>query len=411
MTDKIKFNPFTGNFDYVVSYDQDLNTTDDVTFNSVTSTTYVKVDSTLDLKNLSGVVSNLIGYGRVFTKTDGELYYKNSGEYKVLTEDAILTDLSDVTITSPVLGDMLWHDGTDWKKFDRPSASGTYEIRNDQTGDLRWILSTTIPSDIFKTFSPDLGDAIVADTSTDTAYFTSSDESIKITGTSASNALNFQLKTGNDYTWGGKHTWNETIDTHLMKGKLQLNNTLYGGSSSGSNLTMDSTSHATKGKIVLSSSTRPSSDNVYDMGTTSINWKDFYLSGTAYLDTGLQVSLPGVGAFVRAFDVSGAGGTGIFFHRYSGASGGVAIGTTSNVYHKFGAMGSGDVGDVQHTDGVRSMDYDASVNILSVSDGAGAIQSPTVTTAQRPTGVNGMIVYNSTTLKVEVYENGTWRTI
>jgi hypothetical protein len=130
-----KFNVFTGNFDLVeggVSYDQDLNTTDDVTFNSVTSTTYVKVDSTLDLKNLSGVVSNLIGYGRVFTKTDGELYYKNSGEYKVLTEDAILTDLSDVVITSPTDDAILQYDtdSSSWIDVGFSTFEGTFSHDN-----------------------------------------------------------------------------------------------------------------------------------------------------------------------------------------------------------------------------------------------------------------------------------------
>ena len=42
-------------------------------------------------------------------------------------------------------------------------------------------------------------------------------------------------------------------------------------------------------------------------------------------------------------------------------------------------------------------------------DGTGAVQVTSGTTAQRPTAVNGMIRYNSTTSSFEGYENGAWK--
>ncbi|MCB0379603.1 MAG: hypothetical protein KDD33_14025, partial [Bdellovibrionales bacterium] len=43
--------------------------------------------------------------------------------------------------------------------------------------------------------------------------------------------------------------------------------------------------------------------------------------------------------------------------------------------------------------------------------GTDAIIVPQGTTAQRPTGENGMIRYNTSTTKMEVYENGGWADI
>ena len=44
-------------------------------------------------------------------------------------------------------------------------------------------------------------------------------------------------------------------------------------------------------------------------------------------------------------------------------------------------------------------------------DGTGAIELPTGTTAQRPTGVNGMLRYNTTDNVTEEYRDGNWHTL
>jgi hypothetical protein len=45
-----------------------------------------------------------------------------------------------------------------------------------------------------------------------------------------------------------------------------------------------------------------------------------------------------------------------------------------------------------------------------INPGALAVQIPTVTTGQRPTGINGDIIYNSTTGTFQAYDNG-WANI
>lgn len=45
-----------------------------------------------------------------------------------------------------------------------------------------------------------------------------------------------------------------------------------------------------------------------------------------------------------------------------------------------------------------------------INDGALTVKIPTVTTAQRPTGINGDLIYNITTGTFQVYDNG-WANI
>lgn len=53
----------------------------------------------------------------------------------------------------------------------------------------------------------------------------------------------------------------------------------------------------------------------------------------------------------------------------------------------------------------------ATTGIIDASGATGVINMPSGTTAQRPTGVNGMIRYNTTTARVEAYVNGAWANI
>ena len=50
---------------------------------------------------------------------------------------------------------------------------------------------------------------------------------------------------------------------------------------------------------------------------------------------------------------------------------------------------------------------DQNANCIST----GAITFPAGTTGQRPTGVNGMIRYNTSTSRIEGYVNGAWRVL
>ena len=51
------------------------------------------------------------------------------------------------------------------------------------------------------------------------------------------------------------------------------------------------------------------------------------------------------------------------------------------------------------------------INQDVICNSTAAITVPVGTTAQRPTGVNGMIRYNSNTSRFEAYVNGSWQWI
>lgn len=53
----------------------------------------------------------------------------------------------------------------------------------------------------------------------------------------------------------------------------------------------------------------------------------------------------------------------------------------------------------------------ATSGFIDASGTTGVINMPSGTTANRPTGVNGMIRYNTTTARVEAYVNGAWANI
>lgn len=57
--------------------------------------------------------------------------------------------------------------------------------------------------------------------------------------------------------------------------------TIQGGTAAGQNLSLDSTSNATKGLVLASSILAPTTDQATDLGTSSRQWKDLYTSGLA----------------------------------------------------------------------------------------------------------------------------------
>jgi hypothetical protein len=61
------------------------------------------------------------------------------------------------------------------------------------------------------------------------------------------------------------------------------------------------------------------------------------------------------------------------------------------------------------TNGNTGLSINASQNANCTS--TGAIKVPSGTTANRPTGANGMIRYNTSTSRIEGYINGTWSVI
>ncbi len=57
---------------------------------------------------------------------------------------------------------------------------------------------------------------------------------------------------------------------------------LYGGTAAGENLTLDSTSNATKGLVSTSSTFAPTTDSAIDIGTSNKQFRNIYLSGLAF---------------------------------------------------------------------------------------------------------------------------------
>lgn len=78
-------------------------------------------------------------------------------------------------------------------------------------------------------------------------------------------------------------------DDHTQYGLLlgrSGGQTLIGGTDSGDDLTLTSTSHGTKGDIVFASRLWASADNTWDVGDSTHRIKDLYIAGQAY---GLRV--------------------------------------------------------------------------------------------------------------------------
>lgn len=82
----------------------------------------------------------------------------------------------------------------------------------------------------------------------------------------------------------------------------------------------------------------------------------------------------------------------------------------SALYHRF-CVRSDNVGDAIHTDGTRSMTYDASANTLELSNSStGWIKPPAMTSTERDamTPVAGAMIFNTTTSKHQGYDGSNW---
>jgi len=74
----------------------------------------------------------------------------------------------------------------------------------------------------------------------------------------------------------------------------------------------------------------------------------------------------------------------------------ITIGTTpSNAYAQTGDL-------------IGNLVINTAGGLINTSSNKGAINIPSGTTAQRPTAVNGMIRYNTSTSALEGYANNTW---
>ncbi|MEK7183997.1 MAG: hypothetical protein AAB701_00550, partial [Patescibacteria group bacterium] len=77
----------------------------------------------------------------------------------------------------------------------------------------------------------------------------------------------------------------DTLDGISGEDYLQLNGqaggqTVYGGTAASENLVLNSTSHATKGDVIVNDDFVPSTDDTYDLGSSSKRFRDLYLGPT-----------------------------------------------------------------------------------------------------------------------------------
>lgn len=121
----------------------------------------------------------------------------------------------------------------------------------------------------------------------------------------------------------------------------------------------------------------PSTGNldVLGAGTLTLTWTTLVNIVNAFkANAGMQVSLPGVGSSVAGFYVDTASTPGVYFVRTATSAGNIVFSSSSTIYHQFGTLSAGLIGDVSHTDGTNTMSFDASAAQLSVTDGTNTLR-------------------------------------
>ncbi|MCB0379532.1 MAG: hypothetical protein KDD33_13655, partial [Bdellovibrionales bacterium] len=184
---------------------------------------------------------------------------------------------------------------------------------------------------------------------------------------------------------------------------------LIGGTASGDDITIESTSNATKGDVIL----QPNGGNV-GIGTASPA-AEFHIHNGISLVTDSTVtgalaainSIPGARSTLSLGDYSSGGSRWRIYKNETAESG-------SNVGSDFHIRAFNDAGTflrdalfIKRSTGNVGIGTTSPAATLDIS-GTDAVIVPQGTTAQRPTGENGMIRYNSSTNKMEAYENGGW---
>jgi hypothetical protein len=218
----------------------------------------------------------------------------------------------------------------------------------------------------FTTIQPDAGTSPAAASSTDTLTLTSSDNSITITGNSATDTIDFivasaageSFKTistpsgtspvadsatdtltlaGTDLTITGDST-TDTI-TFDASGLAKLagragGQTLQGGNASGNHLILDSTSHATKGIVKVSGIMTVGSTTQTNTGTlgASLFGYSSVMSGESNLGSGYSLTVDGNYAFASGYINASRGTATVAFGRNSTAQGAYSFAMGRQLY-------------------------------------------------------------------------------
>jgi len=130
------------------------------------------------------------------------------------------------------------------------SSDASITITGNSSNDTVDFVVAGAAGDIFKTIAVPAGTNPVADSSTDTLTLTSSDASLTITGTAGTDTIDFTGAGVSDHGGLTGLTDDDHTQYALLLGRSG-GQALIGGTGSGDNLTLSSTSHGTKGSIIF----------------------------------------------------------------------------------------------------------------------------------------------------------------
>ncbi len=189
-------------------FDQWLNTTSDVLFNSIKSFDWTNV--TITESQISDLV-HTVDTDTQKTTAGGYLYndsttiYFNDTFNNITIRNQINNSDLNISHLKPIgsKGNIIYGTTTGWSIL-TPAGIGTYKLQSINNA-LSWILDNPqVPDNIFKNWASDNGGNLVTDMQGDTVTFHSPDGSINDTTIPATDTVELQLGytlTGNEYTF------------------------------------------------------------------------------------------------------------------------------------------------------------------------------------------------------------------
>lgn len=139
-------------------------------------------------------------------------------------------------------------------------------------------------------------------------------------------------------------------------------------------------------------------DAIYDLGTSTARWNNLHLAADVYMANNKNVYMKDSGGTNRAvLNVSAANL--------------VNIGTTAGFSDVAFSPGSAEKMRLTKTGELGIGTTSPNTSCLLDITGTRAVRLPRLSTTERDalTGAEGMVIYNSTTTKIQKYENGAWQ--
>lgn len=186
------------------------------------------------------------------------------------------------------------------------------------------------------------------------------------------------------------------VDNFAVGGDLDVT----GNVTIGGNITIgDADTDSININADLTSSLIPNADDTYDLGTATKQWRNLYIDGTAEIDS---LSIDGTAITATAAELNVLDGITATVTELN-----YTDGVTSAIQTQLDAKA-----DLAGDTFTGNIGFDSAATVsLDVGDRTDAIHVPSGTTAQRPTGANGYLRYNSDDGNFEGYANGAWGSI